>query len=288
MKYQNKKFYFKGNFALNYSYLLSKVEIVKPDKKRIGVVGVENDQNPGNNLIKYSMFTKLKEYGFDPIIISRTKKNNSTDFLQRTVKLKSIKRFSELNKLDYDILMVNSDLSWTFSEKKYFYDNAFLRFAEKWDIPKFIYGASMGTIKWFYTKTDNNIAKRLLKKFTGISLREIGTVKLAEKNLGIKPTFVLDPTFLLEKEYYLDIIKNYKQDFNFNKKYLMIYQLDKNNIIKQFIIKACSQLNFTIYEVSQNNKYYVENFIFGINISQAVISDSYHGTIFSIIFNKSL
>ena len=144
----------------------------------------------------------------------------------------------------------------------------------------------MGTIKWFYTKTDNNIAKRLLKKFTGISLREIGTVKLAEKNLGIKPTFVLDPTFLLEKEYYLDIIKNYKQDFNFNKKYLMIYQLDKNNIIKQFIIKACSQLNFTIYEVSQNNKYYVENFIFGINISQAVISDSYHGTIFSIIFNK--
>ena len=30
----------------------------------------------------------------------------------------------------------------------------------------------------------------------------------------------------------------------------------------------------------------MENFIFGINISDALITDSYHGTIFSIIFNK--
>ena len=30
----------------------------------------------------------------------------------------------------------------------------------------------------------------------------------------------------------------------------------------------------------------MENFIFGMNISQAVITDSYHGTVFSIIFNK--
>ena len=31
---------------------------------------------------------------------------------------------------------------------------------------------------------------------------------------------------------------------------------------------------------------YIESFIFGMNISQAVITDSFHGTIFSIIFNK--
>ena len=256
-------------------------------KKRVGLVGVENDQNPGNNLIKYAMTTKLREYGFDPIVIARVKKDNRIDFLLRACKVKIIKNsFSELKKEDYDILMVNSDLSWTFSQKKYFYDNAFLKFAEKWNIPKFIYAASMGTMRWFYSKRDDLVAKRLLKSFKGISLREIGTARMAEQHLGIKPTFVLDPTFLLDKQYYLDLISNYKRDFDFNKKYLMVYQLDKNEVIKKVINDAVTKLNFTVYEISLNDEFYVENFVFAINISQAVICDSYHGSVFSIMFNK--
>ena len=41
-----------------------------------------------------------------------------------------------------------------------------------------------------------------------------------------------------------------------------------------------------VYKVSLSKNNYVENFIFGINASQAVITDSFHGTVFSIIFNK--
>ncbi len=70
--------------------------------------------------------------------------------------------------------------------------------------------------------------------------------KMAEENLGIKPYFVLDPTFLLDKQYYLDLIQNYKRDFDFNKKYLMVYQLDKNEIIKKFLNDAVKLLNYTI------------------------------------------
>ena len=110
--------------------------------------------------------------------------------------------------------------------------------------------------------------------------------KMDEENLNIKPYFVLDPTFLLDKQYYLDLIQNYKRDFDFNKKYLMVYQLDKNEIIKKFLNDAVKLLNYTIYEVSQQDEFYVENFLFAMNISQAVISDSYHGSVFSIIFNK--
>ena len=266
---------------------LKKNDIINYKKKKVGLIGVENDQNPGNNLIKYAMSTKLKEYGLDPIVIARIKRNNRIDFLSKTVKLKIIKdNFKELKKEDYDILMINSDLSWTFSNRKHFYDNAFLKFSQNWDTPKFIYGASMGTMNWFYTKQDDAMAKKLLKNFTGISFREIGTERMAEEHLGIKAVFVLDPTFLLDKSYYLDLIKNYKRDFDFNKKYIMIYQLDNNIKIRKFINDAINKLNFTIYEVSHQDEYYVENFIFAMNISQAVISDSFHGSIFSIIFNK--
>ena len=233
------------------------------------------------------MSTKLKEYGFYPIIIGRKKQFNRIDFLLGKVNLKIVKfSFSELNREDYDMLMINSDLCWTYSERKYFYDNAFLQFAENWKIPKFIYAASMGTTNWFYTQKDEEVAKRLLRNFRGISFREIGTAKMAAEHLKINYTFVLDPTFLLDKQYYLDLIKNYQRDFDFTKKYLMVYQLDENQAIKRYIKESIEKFNFTIYRVSHQDQYYVENFLFAMNISQAVITDSFHGTVFSIIFNK--
>ena len=45
-------------------------------------------------------------------------------------------------------------------------------------------------------------------------------IKLVEKhfNLAVKPVLVLDPTLLIDKNYYLNEIQNYKIDFNFNEK----------------------------------------------------------------------
>ena len=48
---------------------------IKSKIKRVGIVSVKNDLNPGNNLVKFSIATKLKEYGFEPIIIALGYKN---------------------------------------------------------------------------------------------------------------------------------------------------------------------------------------------------------------------
>ena len=39
-----------------------------PKKIKIGVIGEHHSQNIGNNLLKYAMFVKLKELGFEPQI----------------------------------------------------------------------------------------------------------------------------------------------------------------------------------------------------------------------------
>ena len=167
-------------------------------KKRIGVVCVKNEQNSGNMLVKFSMYTKLKEYGLDPVIICTTRKNNNIDFLRKNVKFKEVKyNFTELREKDYDILMVNSDQTWNTCPKKYLFDYGFLRFAKNWPIPKFTYAASFAREKWPYSNDTNIIIKSLLKNFTGISLREKDSINEVENNLGIKPVFVLDPTFLI-------------------------------------------------------------------------------------------
>ena len=96
---------------------------------------------------------------------------------------------------DFDILMVSSDQTWNVVIEN-FYDTAFLKFAEKWKIPKFIYGTSLGFDKWKFSEKDEQVAKHLLKNFTGISVREKSAVKLIENHLGLKAQFVLEPTFL--------------------------------------------------------------------------------------------
>ena len=99
--------------------------------------------------------------------------------------------------------MVNSDQTWRkFSNT--FYDNAFLYFAKSWKVVKFIYGASLGYRKWKFNKLDEEIAKDCLKSFRGISVRENGAINKIQKHLGIRPSFVLDPTFLIDKKYYLN------------------------------------------------------------------------------------
>lgn len=256
-------------------------------KKRIGVINIYNNNNVGNILVKFSMFKKLKELGFYPIIITKNWEGADISFLKRTVKLTILKKnFYELKNNKYDYLILNSDQTWSFFDKEYFYEYAFLKFAQNWTIPKIIYGASMGTDKWLFTIKDEEIGKYLLKNFTGISFREIGLVKLVKKHLNIKSKLVLDPTFIIDKKYYLDEIKYFKRDFIFNEKYLFVYQLDNNTLLEKLINEASKKLNYKIYKASLNDKYYIENFIFGMNISKAVLTDSYHGTVFSIIFNK--
>jgi hypothetical protein len=121
--------------------------------------------------------------------------------------------------------MVNSDQTWRKYNEKYFYDIAFLKFAKKWNIPKFVYAASFGMDKWNLNKKDKEIAKFLLKNFTGISVREKGSVKIVENHLGIKPIFVLDPTLLIDRKYYLKLIKNYKNDILIDDNYIFVYTL---------------------------------------------------------------
>ena len=265
-------------------FLISFINSIK--RLKIGVIGVSHQVNIGNNLIKYAIFMKLSELGFEPYIIGTHYKNYNITFIKKTTNLIIIKNnFSEIKKNDYDILMVNSDQTWRKFDK-YFYDCAFLKFSEDWNIRKFIYGASLGFDYWTLNSKDEAIAKKLLKNFTGISFREKGSIKLIEKHLKIKPFFVIDPTLLIEKQYYLNIIKNYKSNKYYNDSYIFSYKLIREENMENFIKYAGKQLNYKIYNYPLNNLSSIEEFLFHTLNCKAVITNSYHGVIFALIFNK--
>ena len=183
--------------------------------------------------------------------------------------------------------MVNSDQTWR-KWSSDFYNIAFLKFSRNWNVPKFIYGASTGLDYWAFSKEIDKIAKYLLKNFTGISFREMSTVKYAKKHLGLNSTFVLDPTMLIDKKYYMEIINNYQNNNNLSnlKDYILTYKLGKMRNMESFIRRVQYQLKYKIFNIKLNDNDYIEKFLHGIFHSKAVITNSYHATLFAIIFNK--
>ena len=284
-KFKTKKLLFKFTLLIIFLLILlfNKFGITKKVKK-IGVIGLRHEINIGNNLLKYAIFVKLSELGFKPYIIGTLLNNYDISFLKNYTNCIIINNsFNEIKKDEYDFLMVNSDQTWRKFDE-HFYDYGFLRFAKNWITPKFIYGASLGYNKWHFTKEETSIIKQLLQNFTGISVREKGAVDLINEHLQIKPLFVLDPTLLIDKKYYLNLISNYKRAPNEN--YIFVYIFHKENNTINFIKYASEQLSYKIVKVKIGEKNVIKNFIYGIVNCKAVITNSFHGTIFSIMFNK--
>ena len=260
--------------------------------KRVGVVNLPLGLNVGNILVKYSMFKILEQLGVNStIIIPKIGRFNFTlSFLKETINSHLLFvgiNFTELFENDFDYIMVNSDETWHCNFGTIAcYNIALLKFAENWKAKKFIYAASKGRYNWPFKNYDKSLIKNLLQNFSGISFREKGMVKILEDNIGLKSQFVLDPTFLLDREYYLNIIKNNKYNELPKDKFIFIYQLDKNACISQIIKKVSETFNFQLIYLPFIEKNFIEKFILYLNNSHAVITDSFHGTVFSIIFNK--
>ena len=172
----------------NWKKCISIINLREKNRLKIGVVGRQHVANVGNNLIKYAISTVLSNLGFEPYIIGTCPNNLSISFASRKTNLVIIRKYSEIKKDDYDILMVNSDQTWRkFGKNSNYLDYGFLRFAKDWNIKKFVYGASLGYDFWDFSPKEDMIMKKLLKKFTGISVREKGSIKLIQKHLGITP-----------------------------------------------------------------------------------------------------
>ena len=78
----------------------------------------------------------------------------------------------------------------------------------------------------------------------------------------------------------------YNNTFYNNDKYIFVYNLHPNKILERIAKESSEKFNYKIKKLQINKNDYIENFIYGLNNSQAVLTDSFHGTIFSLMFNK--
>ena len=197
----------------------------------------------------------------------------------------------------FDALVVGSDQVW---RAIYSYTPAyFLDFTKGIDIKRVAYAASFGKDDVDeYRPSALEKCKDTAPLFNAISVREDSGVTLCKEYFGAEAIHVLDPTMLLEQEDYLATIE--EEDKAERSNILMCYVLDKSEektaIIKQFT----TRLNLTPLEVMPKKNFDasvtgdLEDYIFpsvskwiaGFRDAEFVVTDSFHGTVFSIIFNK--
>ena len=193
----------------------------------------------------------------------------------------------------YDLFISGSDQVWSplcaANDKTYMLD--FVSDSQK----KYSYAASFGVVDDKYL-SDEKI-KQLLDSYAFLSVREQKGIEIIHQMLGKESDKKLaqhvDPTFLLPKEKWLALTKPVEKE-----KYLFIYSLSMPKEIIDYAEELAEQMGLTIKCFTLNNVYSMMNpkrvingspidFLSYIAGAEYVVTNSFHGTAFSIIFNKN-
>ncbi len=220
------------------------------------------------------------------------------EHIKTTDKLPSVINYRVIEKYQFDAYVVGSDQVWrpqyTPSITNYFYD--FLSSID--NVKRIAYAASFGVDQWLFTVDQTIKCKALAKKFDAVGVREDSGIELCKEKLGIDSVKTLDPTLLLSKEVYEDLVR---EDLSSKPKGNMFsYVLDTSEENTEIIQKVSKILGLTPFvimpekDMSALSKNNIDKYIFpsvtewinGFVNAEFVITDSFHGTLFSIIFNR--
>lgn len=231
-------------------------------------------------------------------IIAKHTNNFIRNYISLTKPIIPSKQMNSLKSYNFDAYIVGSDQVWRPRYSTYL-PNYFLDFlSDNIDIKKIAYAASFGVDEWEFDNQQTDMARTLIAKFDAVSVRENSAVMLCNKYLACKAKHVLDPTMLLSKEDYISTLN--LSDFVRNEGSLFTYILDESVNKTKIIDRVANELELTAfssmpeYEFSKVGKSEIEKTIFppveswirGFWDAEFVITDSFHGTVFSIIFNK--
>lgn len=240
----------------------------------------------------YSHYKKVK--GFSDLVKNAVIFLNSKKITIRENKFKSFLNDNLIltNDIEADYFISGSDQIWNVRAKD-FSDFYFLDFAK--NTKKISYAASFGPLKIDWDKYDKEKYTKLLNDYSAISVREEGSRENIELLTGKTCDVHIDPTLLLTADKWRKVQSNanYK-----NGKYILLYCLEPSK--KQLkIAKAISKkTGLPIVILRYNNKNDMFNtfvkrydagpqdFLSYIDNAALVLTSSFHGTAFSLIYGK--
>lgn len=272
--------------------------------KKIGIVTIIS-MNLGNRLQNYALQEKIEKLGYEcKTIPAGNKTNYKTKIMIKSLLKPFVKKFANVSWDRFDECIIWDD-NWDLNIAPAGYykfvagsdqiwnplfeinsGREFLNFAEPKQ--KTAYAASIGldqlpeSVKEQYTA--------YLRDFQHISMREAEGAEIVKELIGKSVPVVLDPTMLLSFHEWKEVAD--KSSFKPAGKYIAKYILGiKNEQYDQFIESKAKELDVKLIDIGEYNKTHNNalgpaEFLYLTANSECFYTDSFHGTVFSILFHK--
>ena len=157
------------------------------------------------------------------------------------------------------------------------------------------YAASFGTDQCEFTQEQLQKCGPLLRRFDAVSVREVSGIELCHTCFGVEACQMIDPTLLLQPDDYVQLID--QAEMNPIKGDLLIFVLDRSPE-KDAIVAAVTK-SWQLYPYDIGPKFGdstrsfeeriqmpVAQWLRGFQEAKMVVTDSFHGCVFSILFQK--
>lgn len=247
------------------------------------------------------IFRKFASFIYHNFLIGDLRKLRSSfnRFYKKYLKL-SPSKYRTINSLKincpkYDCYISGSDQVW--NPRYIRYDTSFM-LSFVLNSPKISYSSSFSVNS--IPNEFKDIYASCLKDYKHISIRESSSSNIINELISKDSTLVVDPTLLLEPSDFLEIAKS--SNIVIDQPYILVYVLgyawDPYPYVVDIINRIDEDLKLPIVVLSFNTKYLKrlnssvveyaptpENFIYLFSRAKFVITDSYHGTIFSVKYN---
>lgn len=210
-------------------------------------------------------------------------------------------KFEDIAGFGFGAFIVGSDQTWRPCYSPHL-PTFFLDFIpENCPAKKIAYASSFGTGDMEYSESELAVCAPLMRKFDAVSVREKSGAELCKKFFGADAAFVLDPTMLLNASDYETLIEQDRRrgilEGDDLRSFCSSYILDNSPEKERFFARVAEIRHLKTNKISISEKFPprsldldscmlrpVTEWLETIKNSGFVVTDSFHGTVFAILF----
>ncbi len=289
------------------------------DKYDVGIYGLWYGRNYGSMITYFALDNVIRSLGYSTVMVknplgreiqdySALERSHSLVFANGRYNITPLFRLNEMYKLNElcDRFLLGSDQMWNYGLSKPYGQSYFFDFVDDYHI-KIAYATSFGQEVYNGPESEIPTTKKNLERFDFLSVRDKASKDILNNTFGLDSFLAMDPVFLCPRDKYEDLI-NEAEKMNVEKDYIFAYILDPNEKIGESIQQIAEEQNIRVYvvfnetgdkerlksllKISSNKVSYiteptVQEWLFLFKNSKMVLTDSFHGSCFSIIFNKN-
>jgi nucleoside-diphosphate-sugar epimerase/coenzyme F420-reducing hydrogenase beta subunit len=277
----------------------------------VGIVGIPTVPNLGGALTYFALYHTLRDMGHSVTMISRPRSSGRPPIAPGTtfeknpyppgalrLDFKDKKALFEANHHSCDSFVVGSDQLFNADLYKEFGEFVTLDWVAD-NHRKIAYAASFGHNFFWGDENTRAMMAHYMQKFDAFSVREESGVDLAFNMFGVEAEWVLDPVFLCNPAHY-EQLASQTEELN-DTPHIFSYILDPDEELNKILafVKQKLELPVDLYSEMHYTKEKegarfsheltlgkVEKRLYSLLHSNFIVTDSFHGVCFAIIFQK--